>query len=182
MLDYELEQCLVQDKLDKVLHYFISVHLSDTLGKYKDIIMQKKKTVSHRHAILCGLTDKQLNPNKVDFPCGTCGKECMEMANLKDPQFEDHSVGCDKCQKWYYLICVELDGTEEYVQENSNLEYYCPNCTLKHPELLNVMQQYTAKCVPKSKGKGRGKKSKACYCKSTSNTSWKYQVWYSSTT
>ena len=151
MLDYELEQCLVLDMLDKVLHYFVSVHLSDTLGKYKDIVMQKKKTVSHRHAILCGLTDKQLNPNKVDFPCGTCRKECMEMANLKDPQFEDHSVGCNKCQKWY-LICVKLDGTEEYVQENSNLEYYCPNCTSKHPELLNVMQQTHSKMCTQRQG------------------------------
>ena len=98
-IDYELEQCLVLDMLDNVLHYFVSVHLSDILAKYKDIVMHKKKTVSHQHGILCGLSDKDLNPNKIDFPCGKYGKACMEMASLKDPQFENHSVGCDKCEK-----------------------------------------------------------------------------------
>ena len=46
VIDYELEQCLILDRLDKILHYFVSVHLSDTLAKYKDIVMHKKKTMS----------------------------------------------------------------------------------------------------------------------------------------
>ena len=100
------------------------------------------------------MTNKDLNPNKVDFPCGKCGKACMEMANLKDPQFEDHSVGCDKCEKWYHLFCVDLDGTAEYVQENSNLEYYCPNCIKKHPQLQKVMNKYSKRNKCKGKGKG----------------------------
>ena len=45
----------------------------------------------------------------------------MEMASQKDPQFEDHSFGCDKCEKWFHLVCVDLTGTEECVQENSHL-------------------------------------------------------------
>ena len=26
-------------------------------------------------------------------------------------------------KKWFHLVCVDLTGTEEYVQENSDLEY-----------------------------------------------------------
>ena len=36
LLEYELEQCLIIDMLDKVLHCFASVHMSDMLFKYKD--------------------------------------------------------------------------------------------------------------------------------------------------
>ena len=50
-IDYELEQCLVLDMLDNVVHYFVSVHLSDILAKCKDIVMHKKKTSSTWHLV-----------------------------------------------------------------------------------------------------------------------------------
>ena len=128
LLEYELEQCLIIDMLDKVLHYFASVHMSDMLSQYKDEKLSQKKSVALRHALILGQSEKDLNPTKVKKPCGACGQACMDMASLKDPQFEDHSVQCDKCDKWYHLICVHLKGNEPELQEGSTLEYFCPTC------------------------------------------------------
>ena len=100
LLEYELEQCLVMCMLDKVLHYFASVHMSDMLCKYKDEKLSKKKTVALRHALILGQSEKDLNATKVKYPCGVSGRACMDMASLKDPQFEDHSVQSDKCERW----------------------------------------------------------------------------------
>ena len=69
----------------------------------------------------------------------------MDVQDIQDPQFEDFSVGCDKCNKWFHYICIHLSGQEPELQENSDLPYYCPDC---------VQSQQ----VPKCKGKGRGKR------------------------
>ena len=92
LLQYELEQCLVMDMLDKVIHYFASVPLSDMLSKYKVEKVSRKKTVTLRHALILGQSEKNLNPTKVKYSCCVCRQACMDMASLKDPQFEDHSV------------------------------------------------------------------------------------------
>ena len=42
LLEYELEQCLIIDMLDKVLHHCASVNMSDILSKYKDEKGSKK--------------------------------------------------------------------------------------------------------------------------------------------
>ena len=36
LLDYEFEQCLVLQLMEKVITYMSSIHLSDLLGTYKD--------------------------------------------------------------------------------------------------------------------------------------------------
>ena len=41
LLQYELEQSLVLDMFERVLHYFCRVHLSDIVTKYKDTILSK---------------------------------------------------------------------------------------------------------------------------------------------
>ena len=64
----------------------------------------------------------------IQFPCGICGKECVNVESLKDAQFEDFSAGCDMCQLWFHYMCVGLKGNEPELQEGSNLEYYCPKC------------------------------------------------------
>ena len=128
LLEYELEQCLIIDMLDKVPHYFASVHMSDMLSKYQDEKLSQRKSVALRHALISGQSEKDLNPTKVKYPCGACGQACMDMASLKDPQFEDHSVQCDKCDDWYYLICVHLKVNEPELQEGSTLEYFCSTC------------------------------------------------------
>ena len=46
LLDFELEECLVMDMLDKVIHYFASVHISDVLCKYKSVKISKQKSTS----------------------------------------------------------------------------------------------------------------------------------------
>ena len=84
----ELEECLVMDMLDKVIHYFASVHLSDMLSKYKDLKMAKQKSTSLWHGLIAGVSEKQMNSKKIDFPCGSCGHACLEIESLKDPQFK----------------------------------------------------------------------------------------------
>ena len=106
---------------------------------------------------------KYLNPTKVKYPCGGCGQACMDMVSLKDPQFEHHSVQCDK---WYHLICVHLKGNEPELQEGSTLEYFCPTChDTEHNVHNSGIQPSTSKnddmqCVqaPSVKGKGCGGK------------------------
>ena len=84
----------------------------------------------------------------IEFPCGHCGKECVDVESLKDSQFEDFSVGCDKCQNWFHYVCVGLKGDEPELRENSNLEYFCPKCKQENPKSSITQCQAT-----KSKGK-----------------------------
>ena len=108
--------------------YFASVHLSDVLSKYKDVKISKQKSTSLLHALIAGVTEKDMNPNKMDFPCGICGNACIEIESIKDPQFEDQSISCDKCDKWFHFICVNITGNEANVQSGSGLPYFCPTC------------------------------------------------------
>ena len=52
LLQYELEQSLVLDMFEKVLHYFCTVHLSDIVAKYKDTILSMTTQVSIHHQII----------------------------------------------------------------------------------------------------------------------------------
>ena len=134
--------------LDKVIHYFASVHLSNILSKYKDVKMAKQKSTSLQHGLIAGVSEKQMNPKKIDFPCGSCGHAYLEIESLKDPQFEDHSIGCDK---WFYFIYINLTGNEANVQPGLDLPYYCPTCQQTSAPISSSNVQQT------SKGKGRGK-------------------------
>ena len=152
LMNYELEECLVMDMLDKVIHYFACVHLSDVLSKYKDVKISKQKSTSLRHALIAGVTEKDMNPNKVDFPCGICGNAYIEIESIKDPQFEDQSIGCDK---WFHFICVNITGNEANVQAGFDLPYFCPTCQ----EPNSTIDGNTPSISGKGKGNGKGKSS-----------------------
>ena len=124
VIDYELEECLVLDLFDRVLHYFASVQLSDRLDNHKDTVVHKEKEVSLTHNLLSGMK-KEAMKKIIQFPCGHCGKESVDVESLQDAQFEDFSVGCDKCQQWFHYMCMGLKGNEPELSEGSNLEYFC---------------------------------------------------------
>ena len=46
LIDYELEQSLVLDLYERILHYFCTVHFSDKLDKYKDSYSQRKGNIN----------------------------------------------------------------------------------------------------------------------------------------
>ena len=70
------------EKLDKVIHYFASGHVSDILSKYKDVKMAKQKSTSLQHGLIAGVSEEEIKPNKINFPCGTCGHACLEIESL----------------------------------------------------------------------------------------------------
>ena len=67
------------DMLDKVIHYFTSVHLSDMLSKYKGVKMPKEKSTSLQHGLIAGVSEKEMNPNKTDFPCGHVAMHVLKL-------------------------------------------------------------------------------------------------------
>ena len=137
VLDYELEETLI-------LLYMSKVHLSDLTSKMLDMldtILQKEKTFQLRHSLGSATKKSDVVPKVVDFPCGTCGKECIELASVETSPFEDWSIQCDKCDIWYYLVCQNLTGQEPELQPKSWKKFFC-----------------TA-CKPTGKGKGHGKSS-----------------------
>ena len=101
VLQYELEQNMILQMFDKVLHYFCTVHLSDIVAKYKDIVLCKTPQVSIHHQIISGMKSKVKKGSETKYPCGKCLKECVDIESVKDPQFEDFSVCCDK---WYHYM------------------------------------------------------------------------------
>ena len=62
----------------------------------------------------------QVIPKEVDYPCGVCGKACIDLVNIEAFPFEDWSIQCDKCDKWYHLVCEKLTGNEKKVQPKSH--------------------------------------------------------------
>ena len=138
LLDYELEQSLILQLLEKVITYICSVHLSDLLGTYKDNKLEVKKGLSIRHSLGSAMKKSEIFHKEVPFPCGKCQKECVDIEAMRNPKKEDISVLCDKCEKWYHYICVGLSGKEVELQEGSNLEYYCPDC--KSPENVSTAE------------------------------------------
>ena len=67
----------------------------------------------------------------IEYPCGKCGSECIDIANKKHALFEDFSVQCDTCDLWYHYVCLKLTGKEPELQENSELPFFCPSCSPK---------------------------------------------------
>ena len=153
-LEYELEMSLILQLFEEVVHYFSRVHLSDILDKYKDTILQKKTQVSIQHQIISGIKKKDIDVKLIQYPCGSCGKECIDVESVKDPHFEDFSVGCDKCMKWYHYTCQGLNGSEPQIQEGSSLPYFCNVCKLSLPE----SEEQTNMKEGCSKGKREGKR------------------------
>ena len=106
LLDFELEQCLVLHLLEKVVTYICSVHLSDLLGTYKDNKLGVKKSLSIRHSLGSAMKKSEILEKVIPFPCGKCGKECVDIEAMCNPRKEDFSILCDKCDKWYHYIFV----------------------------------------------------------------------------
>ena len=149
VLQYKLEQSMVLEMFDKVLHYFCTVHLSDIVAKYKDIVLCKTPQVSIHHQIISGMKLKVQRDSAPKYLCGNCLKECIDVESVKDPQFEDFSVCCDKCDKLFHYICLNLTGNEPELQEGSTVPFFCANC------------QSTGLNPKSGKGKGKGKQSKS---------------------
>ena len=107
------------------------------------IVIHKEKEISICHKLLSGVSERKIKETSIKFPCGQCGKKCIDVESVWDPKFEDFSVGCDNCNKWYNYICVDLDGNEPELQDGSCLPYYCPTCRTTFNE------------NPPKKGKGK---------------------------
>ena len=127
MADLELEEVPVLDILQKVVIYFCRVHLNEQVDQLKDFVLEKPKTFQLRHT----LDESTRNPStkiRVEYPCGICLKECIDITSTRKPAFEDFSVECDKCSKWFHYICQNLTGKEPELKEGSTLPFFCSNC------------------------------------------------------
>ena len=148
-----MEEALVLHILHKVILYICKVHLSDITSQYLDTVIGKK-SYQLQHSLESESKVKEMMSKNVDYPCGICGKECIEIMNKKHAIFDDFSVECDTCSKWFHYVCANLSGKEPELQKGSDLPFYCPNCkpvdevSMDEPSLSNVK--------PK---KGRGKKN-----------------------
>ena len=59
--------------------------------------LKKKKTIQIRHSLGDkSSTSKEIN---VEYPCGICERECIEVSAMRSASFEDFSVQCDKDDK-----------------------------------------------------------------------------------
>ena len=137
MADLELEEVLVLDILQKVVIYFCRVHLNEQVDQLKDFVLEKPKTFQLRHT----LDESTRNPStkiRVEYPCGICLKECIDITTTRKPVFEDFSVQCDKCSKWFHYICQNLTGKEPELKDGSTLPFFCSNC--KITEIPNVSE------------------------------------------
>ena len=99
-LEYELKMCLILDILQMIINYFMKVVLSDLLGQVKDNKLEKTKSLRlHATISTTAIKKKDVIPKQVPYPCGICKKECVDVVNMVDVQFEDFSVLCEKCDK-----------------------------------------------------------------------------------
>ena len=117
ILDYEMEQSLVMQLLEKVIIYITSVHLSDLIGTYKDKKLDVKKSLSIRQSRY-SFEKSDVIQKEIPFPCGFCGKECIDVEAMKSPKLEDFSVLCDKCDKWYHYVCLGLSRKEPELKQD----------------------------------------------------------------
>ena len=120
----EMEQLLLLDLFDQVVHYFCKVHFVEISYQLKDSVLEKPKTFQLRHTV----NEKRPKETKIKFPCGICKKECIDILSKKKASFEEFSVECDACSTWFHYVCVNLSGTEPQLQDGSDLPYFCPSC------------------------------------------------------
>ena len=129
LIDAELNDTLIYDLYEKIVHYLCRVHLAEQMFRLKDHTLKKKKTFRLRTQVdnlKSKDTDGGLKP--VPYPCGICGKECIDIMNKQDAVFADFSVLCDFCNKWYHLICEGLTGQEQSLQEGNAGVFKCKAC------------------------------------------------------
>ena len=142
LIMFELEESIILHILHNVILYMAKVHLSDLTSKFLDTEMGKKKTYQIRHSSPSASKVDGILKSHIDFPCGLCGNECVEIKSMKCAKFEDLSVECNGCQKWYHYICMNLTGKEPELQEGSQLPYFCSKCKSESNQLssdLNAM-------------------------------------------
>ena len=121
MLQYEFDTALLLDMYDELCTYYIKVTLNELCKKYFKCNKRKVKTV--------------------DYPCGKCSKECIDIVTCKNAKFEDFSVQCDKCSKWYHYICVGLTGKESFLKSASQEEYICFECVTPEQHVQEMIPQ-----------------------------------------
>ena len=161
MMDYELDQVLLMDILERVIIYFCRVHLNEQVDQLKDYVLEKPKTFQLRHT----LDESSKAPSQkktVEYPCGNCNKECIDVSTTRKPSFEDFSVQCDKCDKWYHYICQNLSGKEPELKPNSQLPFFCTKCKESTSVTENSLNDETSpEQLPNSnlgvRGRGRGR-------------------------
>jgi len=54
--------------------------------------------------------------------CGVCASQCPE----EPKEFNEMSIGCDRCNKWFHWQCVNVTGNESFILDN--LTWVCHNC------------------------------------------------------
>ena len=81
----------------KVVLYMSKVHLNDLKSKMLDTVLKKEKTFQPRHSFGSATKKSQVIPKEVDYPCGVCGKACIDLVNIEASPLEDWSIKCDKC-------------------------------------------------------------------------------------
>ena len=60
----------------------------------------------------------------IEYECNVCHGECID-----DPKtFDDMSIHCDYCKRWYHWICVNVKGDELFLRRKA-LKWSCPACT-----------------------------------------------------
>ena len=97
-VEYELEISLLLDMFEKLLHYFNKVHLSDILHKYKDTVLHKRLECQLGIKLYLEIKKKRkiLILKQFSVHAAPAVKN-IDIESVKDPTFEDFSVGCDKC-------------------------------------------------------------------------------------
>ena len=123
-MEMEMDQVLILDLYEQVTFYFCKVHFREKVEQLRDYVFQKQKTFQLRHR--ADVDSHTVNP--VQYPCGECKGECIEIIHTSQAAFEDFSVQCDKCSKWYHYICLNLSGMEPELVEGSVLPFYCKYC------------------------------------------------------
>ena len=124
LIDMELDQLLILDLYEQVTFYFCKVHFREKVEQLRDYVFQKQKTFQLRHRA----DIDSANTKSVQYPCGECKNECIEIIHTSQAAFEDFSVQCDKCSKWYHYMCLNLSGNEPELKDGSDLPFYCKHC------------------------------------------------------
>lgn len=133
---------LLEELVDKATLVFKTIILPElTHGHLKKKMDEAKEQESaHQRSILTTSTvepDTSVaadvpqdtatpSSSAVEFACSICKTECIDEPDL----FEDMSIYCDLCTKWFHWVCVKVTGTEKFLKRKT-LKWFCPLCQEK---------------------------------------------------